>query len=148
MAAPSVLQAWRPFFAAALEAKLKRLFSSGSDWLPTIGGMNTSARSLCFALSLVLLGGGAAAGERDEAERVRAAVQAGEILPLPQLLERLQRSHPGQVLEIELEREDGRWIYEIKLLQAGGRLLKLEVDAKSGAVLKQRVRSAPASAPS
>lgn len=110
--------------------------------------MNTRVRSLYLALSLVLLGGGAVAGERDEAERVRAAVQVGEILPLPQLLERLQRSHPGQVLEIELEREDGRWIYEIKLLQAGGRLLKLEVDAKSGAVLRQRVRSAPASAPS
>jgi uncharacterized membrane protein YkoI len=110
--------------------------------------MKARARLLCFALSLMLLGGWAAAGERGEAERVRAAVLAGEVLPLPQLLERLQRSHPGQVLEIELEREDGRWIYEIKLLQAGGRLLKLEVNAKSGAVLKQRARSAPASTPS
>ncbi|MBH9579126.1 PepSY domain-containing protein [Inhella proteolytica] len=109
--------------------------------------MKARARPFCVALGLVLLGGSAVAGDRGEAERVRAAVLAGEVLPLPQLLERLQRSHPGQVLEIELERGDGRWIYEIKLLQAGGRLLKLEVEAKSGAVLKQRVRSAPASAP-
>ena len=51
------------------------------------------------------------------------------MLPLPTLLERLQRTHPGQVLELELERDDGRWIYEVKLLQADGQLLKLELDA-------------------
>jgi uncharacterized membrane protein YkoI len=76
-------------------------------------------------------------------ERARAAVQAGEILPLQTLLERLQRTHPGQVLELELERDDGRWIYELRLLQAGGQLLKLEVDAATGEVLKAR-RKRPA----
>jgi uncharacterized membrane protein YkoI len=71
-------------------------------------------------------------------ERARAAVRAGEVLPLPVLLEKLQRSHPGQVLELELERDDGRWIYELKLLQADGQLLKLEVDARSAQVLQVR----------
>ncbi len=59
-------------------------------------------------------------------------------MPLAELLERLQRSHPGQVLEIELEREDregGRWTYEIKLLQANGQLLKLELDARTAELL-------------
>ena len=56
------------------------------------------------------------------------------------MLAGLEREHPGQVLEVELERDDGRWIYEVKLLQAGGRLVKLELDAASGAVLKRRVR--------
>ena len=88
------------------------------------------------------------ASDRNEVDRVRAAVQAGELLPLTQVLERLQRSHPGQVLEVELEREDGRWIYEVKLLQAGGRLLKLELDGRSAVVLKQRIKqTAPASSP-
>jgi len=76
-------------------------------------------------------------------ERARAAVQAGQVLPLPTLLQRLQRSHPGQVLEVELEHDDGRWVYELKLLQPGGRLLKLELDAATGAVLKARERGAP-----
>ncbi|MCA0327094.1 MAG: PepSY domain-containing protein [Proteobacteria bacterium] len=76
-------------------------------------------------------------GARDH-DRARAAVEAGEVLPLPTLLERVQSSHPGQVLELELEREHGRWTYEIKLLQAGGQLLKLDVDAASGEVLKVR----------
>lgn len=83
---------------------------------------------------------GAVAGEPRDHERARAAVQAGEVLPLPTLLERVQRTHPGQVLELELEREDGRWIYELKLLQAGGQLLKLEVDAATGQVLEARRR--------
>lgn len=73
-------------------------------------------------------------------DRARAAMQAGQVLPLATLLERLQRSHPGQVLELELEREGGRWVYEVKLLQAGGRLLKLELDAGSGQVLGTRQR--------
>jgi uncharacterized membrane protein YkoI len=73
-------------------------------------------------------------------DRARDAVQAGQVLPLKTVLERLEREHPGQVLEVELERDDGRWIYDVKLLQAGGRLVKLELDAASGAVLKRRDR--------
>jgi len=77
-----------------------------------------------------------------EQDRARAAVQAGKVLPLKTLLERLEREHPGQVLEVEFEQDDGRWIYEIKLLQPGGRLVKLKLDAASGALLqrKERVR--------
>jgi hypothetical protein len=86
--------------------------------------------------------------DRDH-DRARAAVQAGEVLPLATLLERVQRRHPGQVLEVELERDDGRWIYELKLLQPGGQLLKLEVDAATAQVLQVRRRKAdrPSSSP-
>jgi uncharacterized membrane protein YkoI len=44
------------------------------------------------------------------------------------------------VLEVELERKNGRWLYEIKLLRQGGGLLKLELDARSGEVLRQKSR--------
>ena len=90
------------------------------------------AAVLCTSLVMV----SAWADSKGDHERARAAVQAGEILPLPTLLERLQRSHPGHVLELELEREDGRWIYEIKLLQSDGKLLELELDAGTAEVLK------------
>mgnify|MGYP000685699465 CR=1 FL=1 len=46
----------------------------------------------------------------------------GQVLPLGTVLERLAREHPGQVLKVELESERGRWIYEVRLLQSGGRL--------------------------
>ena len=90
--------------------------------------------------SLALLLATAPAHADSDQDRARAAVQAGQVLPLKAVLERLEREHPGQVLEVELERDDGRWVYEVKLLQAGGRLVKLELDADSGEVLKRRER--------
>jgi len=92
--------------------------------------------SLLF-LALPLATAPALASERDH-DRARAALQTGEVLPLATVLQRVAQSHPGNVLEVELEREDGRWIYELKLLQRGGALLKLEVDARTGEVLRRK----------
>lgn len=80
----------------------------------------------------------------DDHEQARQALQAGQILPLSQILARQHKDHPGQVLEVELEREDGRWVYELKVLQADGQLLKLELEAQSGATLKRKVKPRPA----
>lgn len=102
---------------------------------------------LAAVLAALALLPDARGSEPRDHERARAAVQAGEVLPLQTLLERVQRTHPGQVLEVELEREDGRWIYELRLLQAGGQLLKLEVDAATGQVLEARRKRADASRP-
>jgi len=74
-------------------------------------------------------------GDHDSA---RAALQAGEVLPLHVVLERVARDHPGNVLEVELEREQDQWIYELKILQSGGSLRKLKVDAKTAAIIRQR----------
>ncbi len=74
-------------------------------------------------------------------DRARAALVAGEVLPLDDVLQRVARQHPGHVLEVELEREDGRWVYELKLLQGDGGVLKLEVDARDGTVLRRRSES-------
>ena len=69
-------------------------------------------------------------------DRARQALEAGEILPLKTVLEKLARDTPGQVMEVELERTGERWIYEIKLLQTGGALVKLKVDARDATVIK------------
>lgn len=85
----------------------------------------------------------AQASDKDH-ERARQAVQAGQVMPLPALLDKLALTHPGQVLEVELERErkDGVevWVYEIKLLQPDGQLIKLELDAKTAEVLRSKMR--------
>lgn len=87
---------------------------------------------LLGALSAPLV---SAAHDEHDHDRARAAAQAGEILPLPTILDKVAKAYPGQVLEVELDHEEGRWIYEIKLLQSGGALLKLDVDAHIGEVL-------------
>ena len=76
--------------------------------------------------------------DHDRAER---AVQAGQVMPLQNVLQKLQTDYPGQVLEVELEHDDDRWIYEIKLLQAGGQLRKLKLNAQTGEVLKNKLKS-------
>lgn len=55
--------------------------------------------------------------------------------PLATVLGKPAREVPGQVLKVEFEREDGRFIYEIRLLQNDGRVAKLKVDAVDGRVL-------------
>lgn len=111
---------------------------------------------LKYILALLLLAPIAVWSDSDQ-NRSRMAVQAGEIMPLRLVLEQVEKVHPGQVLEVELEHEHGHkmarmgvaetadilWIYEIKMLNKDGRLQKLLVDAKTGEVIgiKQRDRS-------
>lgn len=102
-------------------------------------------RRLMAGLALVLAAAfGAVNGFADEGDhdRARRALEAGEIMPLSQILERVERDYPGRVVEVELDRDDGRWLYEIKLLQDGGRLLKLKVDARDARVLRLKERDA------
>lgn len=97
------------------------------------------------ALVLALAGIPAApagAGEADH-EQARQALAAGEVLPLRQILDRVEKRHPGQILEVELEREQGRWIYEIKLLRPEGAMSKLKLDARNGDLLQQKTREKP-----
>lgn len=104
-----------------------------------MSGRKSSSRlraALSAALLLALLGAGAGqAGDGHDHDRARRALESGEILPLRTILERVERDYPGQIMEVELEREDARWIYEIKLLRTGGVLVKLKIDARDGALL-------------
>lgn len=95
------------------------------------------------AAAMALLGpANATARERDDHDRARQAVESGQVLPLKAILARVEREHPGEVLEVELEQDDGVWLYEIKLLQSGGLLNKLKLDARTGAVVKSRAQRA------
>jgi hypothetical protein len=97
-------------------------------------------RTLCLSLCAVLLACGSGASiAKDGHDRARQALEAGEVLPLRTILERVEREYPGQVVDVELEREHGgnhdRWIYEVKVLRSGGSLIKLKVDARDGTIL-------------
>ncbi|MDP1888591.1 MULTISPECIES: PepSY domain-containing protein [Comamonadaceae] len=95
--------------------------------------------ALTSLLAGALLSAPASASDRDH-DRAREAVKAGQVMPLRTVLERLEREHPGQVLDVELEDEHGRLVYEVKLLQNDGRLVKLELDAKTATVLRRKDR--------
>ncbi|RBI70905.1 peptidase [Roseovarius sp. TE539] len=86
-------------------------------------------------LILALLAGPALADD-DGQDRARRALQAGEILPLSDILAAAAAARPGRVIELELERDDGRWIYELELVTPEGRLYEMEVDAATATVLE------------
>jgi uncharacterized membrane protein YkoI len=71
--------------------------------------------------------------ENEAHDRARRAVRSGEILPMAALLQRVRERIPGDVVEVELE--DGRWLYEFKVIDDKGRLLEVLVDARTGRVL-------------
>jgi uncharacterized membrane protein YkoI len=100
---------------------------------------------LATALLLGLTAAGAGqAGEPHDHDRARQALESGEILPLPAILQRVEREAPGQIMAVELERHDGQWIYEVKVLRTGGSLVKLKLDARDGTVIESRRRAAGA----
>lgn len=69
-------------------------------------------------------------------DRARRATERGEILPLETIYARALARIPGRVLEAELERKGGLWVYELKILDDRGRLFEVYLDASTGAILK------------
>jgi uncharacterized membrane protein YkoI len=82
-------------------------------------------------LSLTLVANGYG-DDYEEAYRLR---ERREILPLEELLQRLDLGEDTRVLEIESEFDRGRRVYEIEYLDGGGRIREVLIDARSGEVL-------------
>lgn len=96
-------------------------------------------RSLVFAaIAAIALPGAALAHQRREGDHddAREAVARGEALPLSEILRIVRRVEPGEVIEVELERDDGRLEYEIEVLTQSGRVRKVTLDARTGAILE------------
>ena len=73
----------------------------------------------------------------DEALRLR---EQGDIMSLNTLLKTLDTRYPDfRLLEVELERDDGRLIYEIELLTRERVVRELEVDARDGRILDDEI---------
>lgn len=101
---------------------------------------NKKSQLLNIALAFIItisLPRVACASELDH-DKARKALEAGQVLPLRVILEKIEPQYPGQVLEVELEKKQQLWIYEFKILQPTGKLIKLKVDAGNGVILKQK----------
>jgi len=76
------------------------------------------------------------ARDKDELHRdeVRRAVETGEIRSLADILNAVRGKLPGEVAGVEVERKDGRWLYEFRVVDAQGRLFDVYIDARSGEI--------------
>lgn len=91
---------------------------------------------LCLILAFTFAScTGIAHADDDDLDRLHDAVRRNEAMPLSMLLDQVNRAFPGDIIGIEIDEDDGKFIYEFKVLQANGRLLEIEMDAKDGAIL-------------
>ena len=65
---------------------------------------------------------------------LRRDVERGEVRPLSEILAAVREKFPGEVVKVEAERHDGRWLYELRVLADKGRILEIHVDARTEAI--------------
>ena len=71
-----------------------------------------------------------------EQQAIRDAVARGEVMPLPKILVIAQKAVPGDIIEVELEQKEWGLKYELKILTADGRVRKVDINARTGKVVK------------
>jgi uncharacterized membrane protein YkoI len=82
----------------------------------------------------VLLAAAPLRAEASGHDAVRHAVERGEIRALTDILTIVRGKLPGEVTGVEIERKNGRWLYEFRVVDGNGRLFEVYVDAKSGEI--------------
>jgi uncharacterized membrane protein YkoI len=91
------------------------------------------AVGLLLAAGLLMPVSGFAERDSDEVRQLRRLRNAGQILSLETILANHRRQHPsGQLLEAKLEFEQGRYVYDLKLLGEDGVVREFEYDARTG----------------
>ena len=78
-------------------------------------------------------------GDRDDHYRAYDRYQSGDILPLSTILALALQAQPGEVLEVEIEDDYRRLVYEVKILTGRGRVMEVYLDAASGKILELEV---------
>lgn len=77
----------------------------------------------------------AVAAADDDWRDLRDEVRQGRLVSLPSVLDWLQARYDGQVLKVDLERDDDATRYDIEMIGPQGQLVAFEFDAASGELL-------------
>jgi uncharacterized membrane protein YkoI len=95
------------------------------------------ALSTCLiAASLLLTAGAPTRADDIDHDQALRLLQKGSILPLTEIAARVKSKVPGKVLKVELETDDGVYVYEFKILRPNGLVQEVEADAATGKILK------------
>jgi uncharacterized membrane protein YkoI len=73
----------------------------------------------------------------EDHEFARRALQDGRARPLADILAIAKEKIGGEVIGVELEQRAGAMVYELKVLRPNGELVEMQVDALTGAIIKQ-----------
>ncbi|SOZ72849.1 conserved exported hypothetical protein [Cupriavidus taiwanensis] len=105
---------------------------------PFSGGVRRLVRIGLIAAVLGVPGLGHADTDAADRARARAALRSGEILPLSRILDTVARQYSGDVIDVKLDRDDGIWKYEVKLLLPTSTVAKLKYDARDATLAESQ----------
>ncbi len=71
-----------------------------------------------------------------EQSEAREALKQGKIRPLEEIVSAVREKIAGDIIEIEFEVDDGRYIYEIEIIQPSGQVIEVEVDALTKEIIE------------
>lgn len=73
----------------------------------------------------------------EDADRAREALERGEIRPLEEVLRAARAAVPGDVVAVDLKRDDGRWLYKLRILGPDGKRRSVKVEAQTLRILDE-----------
>lgn len=79
------------------------------------------------------------AGDNLSQHEARELLESGHILSLSELQGRHANTFIGKILDLELERKDGKLIYEFEVLGSDGEVREYYIDAASGQLLEEKL---------
>ena len=88
---------------------------------------------LALLLAGICVQHAAADDDGSEQDEARQAVEGGAVRPLGEILQLPALRAAGEIVRVRLKREHGRWVYELRSVDANGSLHEFSVDAASGA---------------
>ncbi|MES2546428.1 MAG: PepSY domain-containing protein [Pseudomonadota bacterium] len=91
--------------------------------------------SIALSILLVLFATQAVHSEESPAT-ARKLSASGQILSLEKITKAAKAIKAGEILETELERKHGLYIYEVEILDAKGLVWELKLNAKTGKLIK------------
>lgn len=74
------------------------------------------------------------AGDRAEAGPPTPKPQ--DLIPMASILDVARSRVPGDIIDVDLEDDDGQPEYEVEILTAAGRKIEIRIDARTGTILK------------
>ncbi|MBF0267307.1 MAG: PepSY domain-containing protein [Alphaproteobacteria bacterium] len=95
---------------------------------------------LALFLSLLIAAAPGALADSISQDEAREAVKKGDIRPLSDAIAKAESAYQGHLLDAELEREDGKYVYEIKMMTKEGWRRKLYLDAQTLEIMKEKAK--------
>jgi uncharacterized membrane protein YkoI len=93
---------------------------------------------LSVVLAMPVLGVGDEGAREHGRNELRRDVERGAAKPLSEILAAVRQQLPGEVVKVHAEHEDGRWMYELRILDEKGRVFEVHVDAQTATI--ERIR--------